>query len=160
MRPLWFDELLTLTISSQSNLRDMWSALTRGFDTQPPPFYLLERVFLALPIANQIALRLPSILAFPLFLIFVFTYVKKRSGELIACMCTLLFFSTSLFQTYLTEARGYSLMIACIAFALVCYQRLPSMRWAAMLGLSLMLAESFHYYAVFAMIPIDWPKRC
>jgi len=152
-RPLWFDELLTLTIASQPNLHDMWSAIMRGFDTQPPAFYLLERACLALPIAKQIALRLPSIFAFPLVLVCVFTYVKKRNGEMVACLCAVLFFSTSLFRTYLTEARGYSLMFACIALALVCYQRFSSIRWVVLLGLSLILAESFHYYAVFAMIP-------
>ena len=51
------------------------------------------------------------------------------------------------------EARSYSIMIACVALALVCYQRLPSIRWAALLGVSLVLAESFHYYALLAMIP-------
>jgi 4-amino-4-deoxy-L-arabinose transferase and related glycosyltransferases of PMT family len=152
-RPLWFDELLTLTIASQPNLRDMWSAMTRGFDSQPPPFYLLERICLALPVTKQVALRLPSILAFPFFLLFVFTYVRKRSGELIACLCAVVFFSTSLFQTYQTEARGYSMMMACIVLALVCYQRLPSTRWTVFLGISLTLAGSFHYFAVFATIP-------
>jgi uncharacterized membrane protein len=153
-RPLWFDELLTLTVSSQPDLHGMWSDKTRGFDSQPPLFYLLERACLALPIAKQIALRLPSILAFPLFLIFVFMYVQRRSGEIIACLCALLFLSTSWFQTYQTEARGYCLMMACIAFALVCCQRLPSIRWTALLGISPMLAASSHYFAVFAAIPL------
>ena len=111
----------------------MWSAITRGFDSQPPLFYLLERACLKLPIAKQIALRLPSIPAFPLFLIFVFMYVQRRSREIIACLCAHLFLSTSLLQTYQTEARGYCLMMACIAFALVCCQMLPSVRWTALL---------------------------
>jgi len=131
--PLWFDELLTLTVSSQPDLHGMWSAITRGFDSQPPLFYLLERACLKLPIAKQIALRLPSIPAFPLFLIFVFMYVQRRSREIIACLCAHLFLSTSLLQTYQTEARGYCLMMACIAFALVCCQMLPSVRWTALL---------------------------
>ena len=50
------------------------------------------------------------------------------------------------------------MVIACIAFALVCYQRLPSLRWAALLGISLFLAESFHYYAVLAMIPFGFAE--
>ena len=51
------------------------------------------------------------------------------------------------------EARPYSLVVACISFALVCYQRAPALRWTILLGLSLALAQSFHYYAVFAFVP-------
>jgi hypothetical protein len=86
-------------------------------------------------------------------LLCVFTYVKRRNGEIIACLCAVLFFSTSLLQTYLTEARGYSLMMAWIGLALVCYQRLPSIRWVVLLGFSLILAGASHYFAVFAIIP-------
>ncbi len=102
---------------------------------------------------KEVALRLPSILAFPCTLICVFVYAKKRNGELIASLCALLLLSTILFHVYSIEARAYSMVIACIAFALVCYPRLPSPFWAVMFGLSLLLAESIHYYAVFAMIP-------
>jgi hypothetical protein len=152
-KPLWFDELLTLAIASQPNLHDMWTALARGFDAQTPLFDLLERTCLALPVSKEIALRLPSILSFPLLLISVFVFVRRRAGELIACLSALVVLSTSLFHMYLIEARGYMLMNACIAFALVCYQRLPSRRWAALLGVSLFVAQSLHYYSVFAMIP-------
>jgi len=152
-RPFWFDELLTLAIASQPSLLEMRAAIARGFDSQPPPFYLVERACLALPISKEIALRLPSILSFPVLLICVFTWVKARGGELIACACALAILSTSLFHMYSIEGRGYMLMNACIALALVCYQRLPSRRWAAILGVSFLLAQLFHYYAVFAMVP-------
>lgn len=152
-RPFWFDELLTLTIASQPTFHDMWTVLRRGFDVQPPFFYLVERTALNIPIKQEIALRLPSILAFPCTLICIFAYVKKRSGELIACICALSLLSTSLFERYQAEARPYSLMVACIALSLVCYQRLPSFRWTIFFGLSLLFAELFHYYAFFAMIP-------
>lgn len=154
-RPFWFDELLTLAIASQPNLRDMWTAITRGFDSQPPLFYLLERACLRLPLRSEIALRLPSILCFPLLLLCVFSFLRERFGELMACLCTFVLLSTSLFHMYQIEARGYMLMNTCLAFAMVCYQRLPSPRWAAMLCFSLLLAESFHYYAVFAMVPFS-----
>jgi len=152
-KPFWYDELLTLVIAGQPSLREMWSAVARGFDGMPPGFYLVERAALGFIRNKEIALRLPSILAFPCTLICVFAYVKKRSGEVAACLCAMLLLTTSLFHTYLIEARAYGMVMACIAFALVCYQRLPSLRWAALLGISLLLAESFHYYAVFAMIP-------
>jgi hypothetical protein len=152
-KPFWFDELLSLAIAGQPTLREMWNAVARGFDSAPPGFYLVERAALGLVSNKQIALRLPSILAFPCTLICVFVYVKKRSGEAIACLCALLLLATNLFQTYSIEGRAYSMVVACFVFALVCYQRLPSLRWAALLGISLFLAESLHYYAVLEIIP-------
>ena len=156
IRPFWLDEFCTLAIADRPNLHNMWTVLAGGFDSAPPLFYLIERLALGLLTKTQIALRLPSIIAFPCTLICVFVYAKKRSGELIGCICALLLLLSSLFYTYLIEARAYSMMIACVAFALVCYQRYMRLQppfWAVLLGVSLVLAESLHYYAVFAMIP-------
>jgi hypothetical protein len=74
-------------------------------------------------------------------------------GEAAACLCAVLLFTTSLFHQYATEGRAYTLMVAFLAFAMVCYQRVPARGWVALLGLSLILAGASHYYAVFAMIP-------
>jgi 4-amino-4-deoxy-L-arabinose transferase-like glycosyltransferase len=152
-KPLWLDELYTLTVSSQPSLGALWAVLARAMDGQPPGFYAVERVVSNLIHNKEIALRLPAILAFPCTLVCVFVFVKKRSGELIAFLCAFLLLATILFQRYAVEARPYSMLVACIAFALVCYQRLPSLFWTAMLGISLALAQALHYYAVFAMVP-------
>jgi hypothetical protein len=153
MTPFWFDELLTLTVSRLPNLKAVWGALSRALDSPPPGFYVVEREFIGLLQNKHIALRLASILAFPCTLLCVFVYVKKRSGEAIGLICALLLLLTSLFHYHAFEARPYSMEIACVAIALVCYQRVPSPFWTVMLSLSLMLAESFHYYAVFTMMP-------
>jgi hypothetical protein len=152
-KPFWFDEFLTLTISSLPNLKAVWGALSRALDSPPLGFYVVEREFIGLLQNKHIALRLASILAFPCTLICVFVYVKKRSGEAIGLICALLLLLTSLFHSHAVDARPYSMMIACIAIALVCYQRVPSPTWTVMLGLSLTLAQSLHYFAVFSMIP-------
>jgi 4-amino-4-deoxy-L-arabinose transferase-like glycosyltransferase len=152
-KPLWLDELYTLTVSSQPSLGALWAVLARAMDGQPPGFYAVERVVLPLIHNKEIALRLPAILAFPCTLVCVFVFVKKRSGELIAFLSAFLLLSTILFERYAVEARPYSMVVACIAFALVCYQRLPSLFWTAMLGISLALAQAVHYYAVFAIVP-------
>jgi len=152
-RPFLYDEVLTQVVSSQPSLRTMWEALTRGIDGQVPFFYLYERAAAGLINNKDFALRMPSILAFPCTLICVFVFAKKRSGEVIAFLCTLLLLLTSLFHIYAIDARPYSLAIACVAFALVCYQRLPSLFWTAMMGITLALAQSLHYYAVLALAP-------
>ena len=153
MRPFWFDELYTLTIAGQPTLHDFWAVWKRGIDAMPPLFFLIERLTLTLPVGKEVALRLPSIVAFCGTLVCVFAYARRRSGEFVACVCALLLLSTSLFHTYLIEARPYAEMVGCIAFALVCYQRLPSRSWAVLFLVSLVIAESLHYYAVFAMVP-------
>lgn len=152
-KPFWYDEILTLTVASQPGLRAIWGALAHGVDAQPPIFHWIVRGVSNLLTNKQIGLRLPSILAMPLTMGCVFVYVKKRSGEWIALLCAVLLMLTTLFLTYTTEARPYSMVMACVAFALVCYQRLPSWRWAALLGIGLALAQALNYYAVFAMIP-------
>src|ERR1700740_967692 len=151
--PFFCDELLTMTVASQPGLKGIWGALAHGIDGQPPPFYLCERVAMGLVSNKQVALRFPSILGLVCTIVFVFVYVKRRSGELVAFLCALILMLTGFFRIYGVNARPYSLVMACIPFALICYQRLPSPAWTALLGISLTMAESFHYYAIFAMIP-------
>ncbi len=152
-KPFWFDELITLTLSSLPSMKQTLGALSRALDSPPPGFYVIQRNAVGLLRNKQIALRLASILAFPCTLVCVFVYVKKRSGEAIGFICALLLLLTSLFYRFAVEGRPYSMMIACFAFALVCYQRAPSPLWTALLGFSLAIAQTLHYYSIFAMVP-------
>ena len=61
--PLFFDEILTLAVSSQSTVSGIWTALSRSVDGQPPIFYLIERAFTGILGTTQVALRLPSVLS-------------------------------------------------------------------------------------------------
>jgi len=153
MKPFWYDEVTTITLSSQPSLKGIWVALARAVDGQPPSFFWIERAAISFLRNIQIAARLPAILAMPCTMICVFVYAKKRSGEAIAFLCAFLLLSTVLFSRYAAEARPYSMLMACIAFAMLCYQRLPSLFWTVMLGISLVLAQTLHYYAIFAMVP-------
>lgn len=152
-KPFWIDEFCTLAVAGQPGVHGIWSALKRGIDSAPPLFYVIEAASLKISSNKEIALRLPSIVAFPCTLLCVFAYVRRRSGDLIACLCPLLLLSTTLFTIYATEGRPYSMVVACIALALVCYQRLPSRGWTVLLAISLLLAENLHYFAVIAMVP-------
>ena len=152
-KPLWFDELQTLAVASQSSVRAIWNALYQGADSPPPVFELIERIVLHIVHSKQIAVRLPAILATPCTLVCVFAYVRKKNSEPAAFVCALLILLTSVFLTHGAEGRPYGTLVACIAFALVCYQRVPSLFWTIMLGVSLILAQSLHYYALFSMLP-------
>jgi mannosyltransferase len=152
-KPLWFDELLVRIVCHQAGLAGIWNALRDGVDGQPPPYYLIERCASWLFSNEQIGYRLPSVLGLAGILIFLYCFVKTRSGALVALLCALLVLITPLFTMFPVEARPYSLVAACVALAMVCYQRAAEPRWVIGLFGSLFLACSLHYYAVLAVGP-------
>ena len=153
-RPFWYDEICTYIMAHQPSVHSIWSALERAADGQGPAYYIIERAASAIVRDQEIALRLPSIFGYCCLTICIFIFVRRRVGSTYALICSLIPFMTVLFEVYAIEARAYSLVVACIAAALVCYQRASSWRWALPMGMCLALAESLHYYAVFAFVPI------
>lgn len=153
LRPLWFDELLMRTVCRQGSLAGIWKALSAGLDGQPPLFYEIERAAAWLVPNEQIGYRLPSVLGLLASLVLLYLFVKRWSGVIPALACSLLLLLTPLFAQYNAEARPYCLVVACIALAMVCYQRVPAIPWTAGLFLSLLLACSLHYYAVLSLAP-------
>lgn len=151
--PFWYDEICTWIVAKQSSVSGIYDALRHAADSNPPVFYLIERLSALLVKNEHIAFRLPSILGFAVVLLCVFLVVKTRSNSTVALVCTTAIFITTLYEPYATEARPYSLVAACIAFGLVCYQRAPAIGWICLMGLSLALAECLHYYAVLSIVP-------
>jgi hypothetical protein len=152
-KPLWFDELCTWIITRLGSPQAIWQALMHAADGQPPLFYLIEAHFGALVRDPEIAFRIPSILAFACVLVFVYAFLRKRTTSANALLCSALLLLTILFDTYAVEARPYSLEVACIALAMLCYQHAPSPRRMILMALALALAENLHYYAIFALVP-------
>jgi hypothetical protein len=153
VRPLWYDEICTMLMVQQLHLHRLWQALAHRADGQPFAFYLVESAAAAFIRNENLAYRGVSILGFAVTLVCLFVAVRTRKGGAIALVCAAIPLTTILFEVLSVEARPYSLLVACITFAIVCYQRVPARRWVILLGLGLMLAESFHYYAVFAFLP-------
>jgi hypothetical protein len=148
---LWGDELFTLALAHQPRASILWNALAHGADGQPPLYYLVERIFAAVITNPHIALRLPSVIAFCCTVACVYVFVRRHAscGQALVCAAALL--NTDLYVRYAVQARPYSLAVACIALAMVCYQRASAPLWAFLLFFSLSLAVSLHYYAVFAL---------
>lgn len=153
VKPMWFDEICTVLLSQQEHLSRLWQALARGADSAPITFYLIERLSATFIHNENLAYRGISILGFAVALASLFVVIRTRKGGAIALVCAAIPLTTVLFDRFAVEARGYSMLVGCIAFAIVCYQRVPSRRWVILLGLSLLFAESFHYLAVFAFLP-------
>jgi hypothetical protein len=152
-RAFWFDEICTWIVVHQLRVADIWSALERAADGQPPMFYLIERFAASLVKNDEIALRLPSILAFAWVVLCLFMIIRKRRGNTIALVCASIPLLTILFSTYAVEARPYSLVLACLSTAVLCYQHAPRARWMILMGLSMAFAEALHYYAIFGLVP-------
>jgi hypothetical protein len=152
-KPLWFDEILTSVVSRQGSLSRIQAALAQGIDGNPPAFYLVEHWAASLVSNEHIGLRLLSILGFACTLLFVWTFVKTRHGSSVALISSALLLVTPLFTLYAQEARPYSLVVASIALAMVCYQRAPRPLWIVGLALSLTLAALLHYYVLLSFAP-------
>ncbi len=153
-RPFWYDEVCTIIVTRQPSISGIWNALAHAADSQGPGFCLIERMSAALLRNQEIALRLPSILAFCCITICLFVFTRRRAGSAYALVCAAIPFTTKLFTRYAIEARAYSLLVACIAIALVAYQRAPARRSMCIMALALAASLSFNYYAGLAMVPL------
>ena len=134
-------------------MSDVWRMLRQSADAQPPFFYWIERLASHLSSTEEIAYRLPSIIAFPFLLLLLFLFVKKRASGWIALLCCSLPLLMVLNYPFSVEARPYEMVVACFALAVICYQRVPAIPWTILMGLSFVLAESLHYYAIFSIVP-------
>lgn len=148
----WLDELLTQLVTSQGSFSHIMEALHAPMDGQPPLFYVIESLASRLVANQDIALRLPSALGIACTVLCVYIFLQRRSSRVIALLGAAFLITTAV-SRYAVEARPYSLVVACISFALVCYQRSPSAKWVILLGASLALAQSLHYLAVLSMVP-------
>lgn len=152
-QPFGFDEVLTWIVSSMPDWDVVRQGLNHNLDSQPLFFYACERIVSRLIPNDEIALRVFPNLAFPCAMLCVFAFARRRWGAVTGFLCATLLLCTSLFHTYAIDARGYSMVVACVALAMVFYDNVGVRLWPAWFALSLLLAESFHYYAIFSMIP-------
>ena len=152
-RPFWFDELITVAIAGQHRLLAVWNGTGKAKDANPPPFYILEKLFSTLPGNEHLVYRLASILGFACMLACIFIFIKRRFGGPLALLCSSTLLLTPFLRPYAVEARPYSLVAASLAFALVCYQQAPSIGWMILMAAALTTAETLHYYSIFAFVP-------
>jgi len=166
LKLFWYDELCTWVVATLPSPSAIWNALLRAADSQAPAFYLLESWMAKLVPNQQIAYRLPSIVAGGITLACLFVWMKRRYSPPVVLVSILIPLLTVFDSTYTVEARAYALVMACLAFALICYDRLPAIGWVVGLAISLAVAESLYYYAIIAMLPFVaaealyvWKKR-
>ena len=152
-RFLWADEVVTVAMARLPSAAAIWSALESGADGQPPGFELVEHAFQASSADPHLAYRMPSIIAYLLTLAALFVFVRRRAGAIGGGVAIALACLTPLFPVFAVEARPYSMVLACLAWAMVTWQHIDRPWRAPMLALLLGSAAALHYYAVLGVVP-------
>jgi hypothetical protein len=155
-RLLWTDEIVTLVIASQSDLRGLFVALLDGPDTLPPLSHLLTRLSITALGASHVATRLPEAIGYWLAIVCTYQFIRRHYDSVIAYGAAIMLLAVDAFS-YAFEARPYGLLAGFSALALLCWQRLSvsgSTVWAVALPVALFLAVSSHWYGVLAFLPI------
>lgn len=152
-KPLWYDELYTVAVANQSTWSGVLRTLSITKDGNPPGFYFMERPFSFLLANEHIAYRFVPIVGFACALACIFILTRTRVGSLRALTCAAALMLTPLLRPYAVEARPYSMVAACVAFALVCYQHASRIPWMIAMGAAFAAAQSMHYLAFFGFLP-------
>ncbi len=139
---LWMDEVLSVTLISDSSLAHLNEAIVSGMDANPPLFPNLYWVLGHVGSLNPHFLRAVSVVIFALAMALFYRFTTRLIGSPVLnfVLLTLLVALTYLNLALSTQIRGYSLflLIACGFF--VTLQRLMTApnrgKWLAMLFLT------------------------
>ena len=154
--PMWLDEFYTFWIAGQPSISSSIAAVREGCDNAPPLYAIIVGVLQHSLGKTLLALRLPSFLGFCLMLGCTFAFLRRRLGALYGALGVLMAASST--YTFATEGRAYGLALGCIALGLFCWQAAADgrSRRLALAGLllSMAMAISLQYYALFVLVPL------
>lgn len=151
-KPFWYDEICTVILCRLPGASDVWKALDHAADTNPPLFYMAARCARQLIPDDHMAYRLPSILGL-LATVFCVYFIQSRRVDRISALVGATFVLCTPLADFASEARPYSLMVGCIAAAILAWQRIEDSKlYCLLLAITLAAAVSLHYYAILA-----WP---
>jgi 4-amino-4-deoxy-L-arabinose transferase-like glycosyltransferase len=149
--PFWYDEVLTIATTGNGSPRAIWSSLMVGADSNPPLFYIVESWSSRLFEDPHIGYRFPSMVGFWIAAIAMFVFARSRIGDVAAWCTAACLLVTPLWREYTLNARPYTMVVGCIALALVAWQRADRRYAALSMGFLLVLAASLHFYAIYAI---------
>jgi hypothetical protein len=156
-RPLWFDEIASMVVSTRPSWHEMIRAIPA--DGNPPLFFLLTRLFIALPINSEIALHLPSILATAVTAIMIYVFVRRNAGSLYAFLAVSAFYASPFGMFAQLEARPYALLLCFTSIAICCWQAVARGRHKrlATVGVAVAMSAaifSHHYGVIYVGLPL------
>jgi Dolichyl-phosphate-mannose-protein mannosyltransferase len=155
--PLTTDEVFVMWVLRFFPVSGMASAISAGADSLPPGyFYLLKGVSGLIGLSN-LAIRMPSIVAFYVFAVATYAVCRRRAGILTsafaaACVCL-----TGAAQSA-TIARPYAIVCACFGVAVWLWLKSDEsggQKWrSAGIACALAMAVFVHFYAVLLAVSI------
>jgi hypothetical protein len=149
---LWDDEFFTLYISATPGWHEIINAISTGADQHPPSFYYLTHIFFDAFRMSHITVRLPEILAYWLMCVLLYLLIRHLLGNTWGILGMLLPLSFEGMYYYASEARGYALLLAFSALALLSWIRVAEgfrrRLFLPLLAFGLAAAVASHYYGV------------
>jgi hypothetical protein len=118
-KTLWYDEIFTVLVATQPTWHKFVQAMPA--DGNPPLYALLTRLSIHLFGLTDLAVRLPSMVAFLAALAGVYVFVRRECGVVFGLLAVLLTYSEPGWA-YSIEARPYALLLAFMMLALVSWQ--------------------------------------
>lgn len=154
-KPLWFDEVGTLTVATEPTLHKMFVAA--GPDGQPPLQYLAVRAVLHLFPYSEFVLRLPALLCMLLAFVALYFFLRKFCPAIVALLGLSIFITPDIIH-FGEEARPYSFMVGFTALLLLCWQRAAEAErrpfWLAGVTLSTACLVLSQPYGCFYVVPV------
>jgi hypothetical protein len=155
-KPLWFDELLGLSAASAPRLRDIFAALARPVDINPPLYHLIDRLCLDLFGRSAFAARLPAFAGMLVFFWSLYTFISRRLSRVWGVLAVLVAICMPV-SAYAWEGRPYGLLLGITGVAMVSWQRWIGNRdhkSLAIFTVACFFLPLTHYYAV--LIPASF----
>jgi len=113
---LWVDEGATM-LFAQSPWSELLGPIARN-ETNPPGYYALMKLWIAVAGTSELAMRLPSALASSLCVVPLYFLCLRATGRRCAVLSVLLFAISGIQVEYAQDARAYALLSLLFATAL------------------------------------------
>jgi 4-amino-4-deoxy-L-arabinose transferase-like glycosyltransferase len=152
---MWYDELSTFHLSFSPSWSGIFVALGNGADVMPPFYFICVKIAGFFIGHNELAVRLPAIIGFWMFLIVVYMYLSRKAGAIVGWL-GILFGLLNL--EFAVEGRPYALALGLSAGAYAAWmlategKRVKLMK--SLMFLCLFLAFLTHYYASIIFVPL------
>jgi hypothetical protein len=150
-KPFWHDELFSLGLATAS-FSEAWSAMTSGFEFNPPLGYLVVRLVELSVGRGELITRTPFLLAGLLSIAFIYRYFSCAGqpwrGVLAACL-----YVQSGALEYFIDARAYVFVLLGLSSALVGWRRRAVLNETtgfplALFGAGLFIVTSAHFWSL------------
>ena len=153
---MWYDELATYYPAKLPTGSAVIDYFEQGNDVHTPLASLAAWAAMRMFGDGPVVDRFPFTLGYLIFCVCIFVFIARRSPAVYAA-AGMIFPALTLMFFYATELRPYGLVLGCAGLALVCWQaaseNIARPFSVAGLWVSLLIAISSHYYAVFLLIP-------